>query len=110
MIDWKRVDELKSEVGHDDFDEIVEIFLSEVAEAIEQLEADPHPADLSEKLHFLKGCSLNLGLRKVSELCQVGETLSANGAITEVDTPGLIAMYKASVTEFLENAASRSAA
>lgn len=110
MIDWTRVDELRNEFGDDDFDEIVEIFLSEVAELIEQLEADLHPADLSKKLHFLKGCSLNLGFQQVSEQCQVGETLAGNGAINDVDTAGLVALYKASVTEFLEVSASRSAA
>ena len=34
MIDWARVSELRDEVGEGDFDEVVELFLEEVDEAI----------------------------------------------------------------------------
>ena len=34
MIDWASVSELRDEVGAEDFDEVVELFLEEVDEAI----------------------------------------------------------------------------
>ena len=34
MIDWERVRELRSEIGADDFAEVVEMFLSEADEAV----------------------------------------------------------------------------
>ena len=34
MIDWACVSELRDEVGVEDFDEVVELFLEEVDEAI----------------------------------------------------------------------------
>ena len=37
MIDWTRVSELRDEVGAEDFDEVVELFLEEVDEAIKIL-------------------------------------------------------------------------
>ena len=37
MIDWARVSELRDEVGAEDFDEVVELFLEEVEEAIAAL-------------------------------------------------------------------------
>ena len=37
MIDWARVSELRDEVGAEDFDEVVELFLEEVDEAIAAL-------------------------------------------------------------------------
>ena len=37
MIDWERVRELRSEIGADDFAEVVEMFLSEADEAVTRL-------------------------------------------------------------------------
>ena len=37
MIDWARVSERRDEVGEEDFDEVVELFLEEVDEAIAAL-------------------------------------------------------------------------
>ena len=36
MIDWARVAEFYDEVGAEDFDEVVELFLEEVVEAMER--------------------------------------------------------------------------
>lgn len=35
MIDWARIIELHDEIGADDFNEVVELFLSEVEERID---------------------------------------------------------------------------
>ena len=41
MIDWTRVDELRNEVGNDDFLEVAELFLEEVDEVISRLTDAP---------------------------------------------------------------------
>lgn len=41
MIDWARVTDLRSEVEEEDFDEIVALFLEEVAEVTGRLAAGP---------------------------------------------------------------------
>ncbi|MEK9733498.1 MAG: hypothetical protein VW297_03615 [Paracoccaceae bacterium] len=37
MIDWIRIDELRDEVGQDDFGDIVGVYFEEVQEALENL-------------------------------------------------------------------------
>lgn len=100
MIDWNRVTELRDEVGAEDFGEVVELFLEEVDEVIERLEATGDRTKLEEDLHFLKGSSMNLGFASFSSLCQSGETASANGASDTVDLSAILASYKASRAEF----------
>ena len=38
MIHWPRVVELRDEVGPEDFDEVVDLFIEEVQEVIERLQ------------------------------------------------------------------------
>ena len=68
MIDWERVADLRSEVGEDDFFEVVDMFLEEVEEVIDRLTSSPEPARFEDDLHFLKGSALNLGFRHFSAL------------------------------------------
>lgn len=79
MIDWGRVDELRDEVGAEAFDEVLELFLEEVDEAMGRLEADGDPDGLSADLHFVRGSALNLGLRDFCALCQMCEQQLAQG-------------------------------
>ncbi|MEM5476567.1 Hpt domain-containing protein [Pacificibacter sp. AS14] len=100
MIDWNRVTELRDEVGAEDFGEVVELFLEEVDEVIERLEATDDRTKLEEDLHFLKGSSMNLGFATFSSLCQFGETASAAGASDTVDLNKILVSFKASRAEF----------
>ncbi len=72
MIDWSRVTTLREEVGAEDFDEVVELFLEEVDDVVARLESGPAHDTLSEDLHFLKGSAMSLGFRQFSALCQAG--------------------------------------
>lgn len=101
MIDWDRVRALREEVGTEDFEEVVELFLDEVDSEIETL--DQNCANLGEKLHFLKGSAMSLGFRKFSSLCQEGETGFSAGSAETIDVPALLSCYQASRDDFLEN-------
>lgn len=101
MIDWERVADLRAEVGEDDFNEVVELFLEEVEEVISRLESSPVAARFEEDLHFLKGSALNLGFRDFSALCQIGEKQAANGMAERVDIPSVLTSYRESRTMFL---------
>lgn len=79
MIDWDRVTELKAEVGEEDFAEVVQLFLDEVAEELATLGESGGAEALAARLHFLKGSALNLGLVRFSELCRTEETAAARG-------------------------------
>ena len=101
MINWQRVNELRDEVGAEDFDEVVDLFLEEVEEVTNRLANTPNANTLAEDLHFLKGCALSLGFSGFSDLCQKGETLSAQGSAESVDLPGILAAYQTSKQVFL---------
>ena len=78
MINWDRVDELRSEIGEDGFAEVVELFLDEVETTVMRLPSLPAAA-LEASLHFLKGSAWNLGFRDFGALCQDGERKAAAG-------------------------------
>ncbi|SFJ59119.1 Hpt domain-containing protein [Celeribacter neptunius] len=104
MIDWNRVDELRDEVGAEDFHEVVDLFLEEVDEVIERLKAQPDTARLEQDLHFLKGSSLNLGFASFSSLCQAGEIAARTGRGDEIDLPAIFDAYAKSRSAFIEKA------
>lgn len=86
MIAWDRIAQLRDEIGENDFQEIVTLFLDEVDEGIDQLAPDLTGAALAQQLHFLAGSALNLGFEVFARLCQAGE----RGALdTSADKPDL---------------------
>ncbi len=96
MIDWARVDELRSEIGQDDFMEVVDMFLEEADGVIVQLTAPPDLSQVESQLHFLKGSALNLGLSDLAALCQNGERQAAQGCAAAVNLHHVAEVYLAS--------------
>ncbi|MEM8692990.1 MAG: Hpt domain-containing protein [Pseudomonadota bacterium] len=101
MIDWDRVKLLREEVGEEDFEEVVDIFLEEVDEGVQPLRKGDGVAGLAERMHSLKGSALNLGFAEFSTLCQTAETMSANGRATDVDLADIVGCYDQSRTVFV---------
>lgn len=110
MIDWGKVDELRNDIGEEDFDEVVDLFLEEVEEAMERLRAGLPSDKLECCLHFLKGSALNLGFSSFSELCAKGEAAAVVGNHEAIDLCEVIQTYDASKAAFLKVLAERSAA
>ena len=79
MINWVRVAELYSDFGEDSFAEIVDVFLSEVAEGLVRLRDADDTKTLRAEFHFLKGAALNLGFDDVAAQCGEGEARAAAG-------------------------------
>ncbi len=96
MIDWTKVKTLRDEVGEEDFAEVVEIFLEEVAEMIDRLHVSPAPETLGADLHALKGSALNLGLTPFANMCQSGETRAAQGRAEEIAVIPILDCYEES--------------
>ena len=109
MIDWDRVKELRGEIGAEDFDEVVCLFLDEADECIARLSVDSGARRLSEDLHFLKGAALNLGFAALSGLCQDGERRAGAGD-TNVDVDAVRAAYLGCRAEFERSAVTAFAA
>lgn len=100
MLDWNRINELKDEIGEEDFADVVVLFLAEVDEVIDQLKADIDLNAIESQMHFLKGSALNLGFSDVASLCQTGETLAKSGAPDKVDITPIINSYEQSKRTF----------
>ncbi|KIC40387.1 histidine kinase [Ruegeria sp. ANG-R] len=100
MIKWSRVRQLRDEVGADEFDEVVEIFLDEVQEVIVRLRNDTARTEIEQNLHFLKGSALSLGFDSFSKLCQDGERRAAAGESAAVDLPAIFSAYSESKALF----------
>ncbi|MEO8529923.1 MAG: Hpt domain-containing protein [Deltaproteobacteria bacterium] len=100
-ISWARVDELKSEVGADDFAELCEVFLSEVEDGLARLDFVAGMAALERDLHFLKGSALNIGLAEFAALCGAGETAAHANRLTPDDLGAIAKCYQASRAELI---------
>ena len=101
MIEWARVEELRSEVGPENFPEVVALFLEETDAAMAALNPDAGPAKVRQALHFLKGSALNLGLSDLAAICQEGERKAAAGQGIAVDAAQVAAIYRASRARLL---------
>jgi histidine phosphotransfer protein HptB len=104
MIDWDRIEELRTEVGAEDFCDVVDIFLEEVDEVIGRLRQDGTDK-LEENLHFLKGSALNLGFDAFADLCQAGETAAREGRAESVAIDPILESYATCRAAFLSGVA-----
>ena len=98
MIDWKRVAELRDEVGAEDFDDIISLFLEEVEETLEGLHQIQDVQTLREQLHFIKGSALNMGFETVAQLCDRGEHQKVGGHAA-IDTHCIRDSYQTSKSQ-----------
>jgi HPt (histidine-containing phosphotransfer) domain-containing protein len=101
MIDWSRVEELKNEIGAEDFAEVVALFLEEADEVVADMGRGLPAPKVESALHFLKGSALNLGFSKLAKLCQGGETVAAQGDAGAVDLREVVLAYEQSKSAFL---------
>lgn len=100
MIDWKRVQTLRDELGEADFASVIELFLDEV-EGIVMRIGHGDPDQLENDLHFLKGSAANLGFTAFGKLCQQGEIECRHGQAANFDLPALLDCYAATKKDFV---------
>lgn len=100
-IDWARVQELRSEIGPDCFDEIVTMFLQETDEVICRMRRQPGGRSLDSDLHFLKGSALNLGFADLAQACLNGQRSLSSDASADTVIQSVIDVYHASRAAFL---------
>lgn len=101
MINWARIADLRSEIGEDDFLEVVALFFEEADEVAALLLGPPDLSAVESRLHFLKGSALNLGLTDLATLCQNGEKSAASGGAATVALQDVAAIYAASKSALL---------
>lgn len=81
MIDWDMVNDLREALGEADFAEVTELFLRDSDAAIAALAPGP---GLAERLHYLKGSALTMGLTEFSVLCGRAEAAAGLGRTPEL--------------------------
>lgn len=110
MIDWTRVKALRDEVGAEDFEEVVELFIEEVDEVVDRLRQAADVSTLEEDVHFLKGSALNLGFSDLAALCEAAEMAARAGNAEAIDLSAVLTAYTTSRTIFLAERAAQMAA
>ncbi|UWR22488.1 Hpt domain-containing protein [Sulfitobacter sp. S190] len=101
MIDWDHINTLRNDIGPDEFEEVIEIFLEEVEGILLTLPDRTDPRALTDELHAIKGCALNLGFTSLANLCQEGENRIAASVAHKIDVTPLTACYETSKKMFL---------
>ncbi len=101
MINWDRVDELRTEVGEEDFGEVLDMFFDEVTEVLDTLGNGGAEA-IRRDLHFLKGSAMNIGLSEVSTLCRDCEINMAEKPDEGIDLGAIRRAFLAS-RDIIEN-------
>lgn len=104
MIDWNRVIELRNEVGPEEFEPVLELFIDEVEEIVMRLDTND-AARLAQDMHFLKGSAWNLGFSEFGALCQRGETLAIRNRSGELNLEEFLACYSTSKQIFTRDLA-----
>ncbi len=108
MIDWNRVRELQSEIGTDEFAEVVTLFLDEADEVLARISPAGGAAVLRDDCHFLKGAALNLGFQNLAALCHAAEKRAGEGDCT-VNLAEMQQCYRASRESLLNGLADMAA-
>lgn len=109
MIDWQRIENLRREIGPEDFGEVVALFLDEADEVVARLPRAATAKAIEGDLHFLKGSALNLGFTDLAQICQLGERQAAGGFV-DVPLEKVQSIYVTSRNAFLNRLAKMAAA
>jgi len=102
MIDWNRVKILRTELGAENFADVVGLFLDEMEAELPKLPHADTQSELVDLLHFLKGGALNLGFAEFSELCQDGEAKATGHGPQDVNIGQIVASYHQSRACFVD--------
>jgi HPt (histidine-containing phosphotransfer) domain-containing protein len=84
LIDWDLLNSLKSDIGEEDFADVVTLFVAEISEKIEEMRASPEGAS-ADDFHFLKGSAANLGFTAMSAACDTAEAAARAGQPGDLD-------------------------
>lgn len=92
MINWDQLRDLWTELGADEFSEVLELFLDEVEGTTLRLSKDDSDR-LSRDMHYLKGSALNLGFTDFAQMCSRNEVLATEGNLDGIDLEELSDLY-----------------
>lgn len=85
MIDRERLEDLRADIGEEDFADIAFIFVAEITEHLDRLADNPASATAGD-FHFLRGSAANMGFVAMVEACRRAETACLDGAPPDIGT------------------------
>lgn len=81
-VDWDRLNELRNDIGEEDFADVALLFVAELSETLRGLGAATAQAS---DFHFLRGSAANLGFVTLVDACNTAEGACNGGTIPDVD-------------------------
>ena len=96
IVDWARINELRNDIGEEDFADVAMLFVAELTEHIDGLSANPSAASAAD-FHYLRGSAANLGFVALVEACSRAE--EACGAGQPADVAAVRAAFDAALAE-----------
>jgi HPt (histidine-containing phosphotransfer) domain-containing protein len=93
MINWTRMNELRKELGEEDFQEVLDLFLEEVQIVIDRLRVTETLTELQDDMHFLKGSALNIGLSHLAMVTRVAEEKANASTLERCDLDKVISTF-----------------
>lgn len=83
-VDWQRFNELRTDIGEEDFADVAMLFVAELLEHLDRLGAAPQNANAAD-FHFLRGSAANLGLVALVSACSTAEVACNDGNAPDID-------------------------
>lgn len=81
-VDWDRLNELRADIGEEDFADVAMLFVAELQETLTGLAADT--ATVAD-FHFLRGSAANLGFVTLVSSCSTAEEACNGGRLPNVE-------------------------
>lgn len=81
-LDWDRLNELRADIGEEDFADVAMLFVAELQETLDGLSADTAKA---ADFHFLRGSAANLGFIALVNACTNAEEACNDARSPDVD-------------------------
>ncbi|KIT17018.1 Hpt domain-containing protein [Jannaschia aquimarina] len=75
MLDIERLSELAGEVGEEDLDMVLNLFLDEAEEVIERISKRMEDEDFAKATHFLRSGALNIGFSGLASAAGAADDL-----------------------------------
>jgi HPt (histidine-containing phosphotransfer) domain-containing protein len=94
VVDWNRLNELRADIGEEDFADVAMLFVAELQETLDRL--TPTSAT-SADFHFLRGSAANLGFDALVQACSTAE--AACNASTPPDVDAVRTAFEAAMLE-----------
>lgn len=93
-VDWDRLNELRADIGEEDFADVAMLFVAELQETLDKL--TPDKATTAD-FHFLRGSAANLGFVTLVDACSSAEAACNASKVPDVDA--VCAAFAAALSE-----------